>query len=977
MNKATVVLVLLSTWLNAQQASSYFRNYSTIDGLPSPEVHCIYQDLEGFMWFGTDNGVARFDGYNFVLYDATNGLVNNMIIGIREDENGKLWFTALDGSTYLYDGKTIVPSKYNQVLDHYRTSYVDAFFVGSDDQGNRYFNLVGFGVLKISSDGISTIHHGSRRNAIAIYQDENFATATFHNWSHERRIASDEEIVLELYKGIDSLVVTIPLEERVTTGYKIFQVAENEFILSLKGFLYLIADNSIRWKSHIGSQINAVLPDLDGGYWLGLSHNNGLRYYKGLKSIVDEEYNVFLANQTITAIYADLSGGIWVSSHDAGVFYCTNPSMQTYNFEEDGSNHIVTSLSIKSESEIYIGCADGSVALFQVNQDYSQYIPHTWAEGTSRIFDLFYDRERGILWSDNEFYQGNQIVTTLRSDNRIISIAAKKYHYDINDHDLWLIKGWGFYKIDLDDPSIIINSSDYIAPTRIYSIYADVDGRIWTGSNSGLSEWVDNRLQSVEVDHMAFHSRIEDIDAFDRKHLILGTKGYGVVIWYPDTILTLNTTSGLASNMIEDVHVDENNIAWIATLNGLSKITLDSNHTPKVRTFTIDNGLPSNEIYQIKSYMGQPWLCTGGGLVKWTDPPFDSTSYTPRIQKIWVNGEESSGNAHLFKHEQNNLTFDFLTVDYQQFGNINYRYRLASGDEWINTKNHAINFARLAPGSYQFEVQSQNKDGMWSQSTCYGFVVDKPWYGRWWFFATSLFVGILLIYFLLTWWIKRKEEKISVKREMDELKKSALQAQMNPHFIFNCLNSIQGYVNAGKREEANSYLLNFSHLIRGCLNASIDREISLAQDIAFIENYLNLEKMRFSPEFDYEIKVTPGVDPERIYIEPMLVLPFVENAVIHGLSRSDRQGRIYLKYEMVDEIMQVTIEDNGPGLGKSNYQASSHKSVGITITRKRLQLINRESNSSLKMNEILENGEIQGTRVILMIDIYRHKYLDL
>ncbi|MCB0686148.1 MAG: histidine kinase [Saprospiraceae bacterium] len=968
------ILIFSCNYLLAQHSAIYFKNYSTEQGLPSPEVHCIHQDRDGYLWFGTDNGVARFDGYEFQSFTIKNGLGYNVIVNILEDETGRLWFSAMNGEVYIFMNNQIIPYKFNSVLTEYRGDFIDAQLCRVEEDLTLTFLLKRCGILAVDSTGNSELISCSEPYSFLLYKDKTFtAIAKCDCLNFEAYSGDQDSTIVEILNSDNQskTIFTVEEKSRRTSQVYAFRIDSSNSVFGYLGKMHFIRDCQPTFVREEPLQLYALALDHKKGIWVGMSNSRGLRYYASHSDFENNTYEQFLLGKTVTSIKFDLDGGLWIGTLESGVFYSANQQLKV--FEKLGFNEdAVSAVAFKSDLEIIVGSKDGRVTLLSLPSNNVEDLPFTDVGVSSLIHDIFYDPVSSQIWTDEERLLQGKINRWIYDRHGHRRFYGKKYYYDMQTQLLWVIKGQGFCSLRPSDAFIYPEARNFTLKDRFFAIYVDANGRIWTGGNNGLAEWVDPVLIPVKNEHPAFSHRIEDIDAFEGEDLIFGTKGYGVIIWKDQKVFEVNSSNGLASDMIEDVHVDENNIAWIATLNGLSKITMNSDDMPRVRTFSIDNGLPSNEIYQIKSFRGQPWLCTGGGLVKWIDTPFDSTSNSPSIQKLWINGEESFGNVDQFDHQHNNLTFDFLTIDYQQFGNINYRYRLSGEEDWTNTKNHSINFARLAPGSYQFEVQSQNKDGVWSQSTCYGFVVNKPWYGRWWFFVTSLLVGILLIYFLLTWWIKRKEEKISLKREMDELKKSALQAQMNPHFIFNCLNSIQGYVNAGKREEANSYLLNFSHLIRGCLNASIDRKITLAQDISFIENYLNLEKMRFSPEFDYEIKVTSGIDPERIYIEPMLVLPFVENAVIHGLSRSDRQGRIYLKYEMVNEIMQVTIEDNGPGLGKSNYQASSHKSVGITITRKRLQLINHELDNALRIEEIMQGEAIVGTRVILKVGLLHH-----
>jgi ligand-binding sensor domain-containing protein len=962
----------------AQVPAPTFVNYRTNHGLTSSEVHCVYQDRQGYLWFGTDNGVSRFDGYRFITYGHNAGISYNVITNILEDQLGRIWFSALNGQVYIKEDDSILPYRYNDVLQQYHSRYVDGEVIGIDSNETVYFDLVGSGLLIIDCLGQSRLLHGSSPNSIAIFRMGDIMTATNSYWSEGwgNTRPDDKEMFLEYFMNSPQVSCTIPLHIRDVTAHRAFKIDEDQILFCSRKGIYCLNKDSLAWEVPIGYMVHDLFPS-SGGIWMGLSHNQGLRYYQSLADLQKGSYFSFLKDETITDIFQDRDGGLWIATHDSGVFYSANLSVNNFSTLLGLESDLVRSIAFKSGNEMFLGFNDGGTILVDLKDFTTSQLNLSKAEGYSVVYDLFYDNQRDVLWVDNEYIDHGKVFTMLRNRDRWIRFGAKKYFYDQKDDLLWLIKGWGFNKIDLRNNKLLIETSDYIPPTRFFSIYTDINGTVWTGSNDGLAEWRDTILIPVEVDHPAFKQRIEDIDAFNRTHLIFGTKGRGVIIWKEGKIIEVNTSHGLASDMIEDVHVDENNIAWIATFNGLSKITLDAHDQPTVRTFTIGNGLPSNEIYQIKSFEGQPWLCTGGGLVRWQDPPFEFHSYKPEIRQVWVNGESSSFRAD-FSHWENNLTIDFLTIDYQQFGQINYRYRLSASEPWSHSKNPSVSFARLNPGSYHFEIQSQNKDEVWSESTIYPFMIRRPWYATGWFVTLSA-LGLLAIgYFVLNWWNRRKREEERFKSEMDNLKKSALQAQMNPHFIFNCLNSIQSYINQGKKEDANTYLLNFANLIRGCLNASLEKEISLEQDIDFIRNYLDLESMRFSPDFQYEFDIDPVIQPDRILLEPMLILPFVENAVIHGLSRSDRKGQIKISYRLNEDCLHVSIKDNGEGLNRANDRTSKdhrkHKSVGITITRKRLELLDQNRNDWIRFHDISNGSAVKGTRVDLKIRI---KTLDI
>ncbi len=922
------------------------------------------------MWFGTDNGASRFDGYEFKTFDARSGLAYNVVLNIMQDNKGRVHFGTLNCQAFFVEGDSVRPYQYNHLIDKYRDQFIDGSLLYIDASNKAYFKLTGCGILSITQEGEEEFIQAGSNNHSLIYQTEQFAVATSSSCLGK---AISPKSVFEIRHGNKSNPFQFRSGSEQTSYLIAHSLGPEQILFGSEGYLHYSDSGHIKWSRPFPRTIHSLLNAKDKGIWIGLSHTDGLRYYTSVDSIGTSSFQQFIDRETITAIYQDKDGGIWAAGHDSGIFYCANKSLQIYGENIGLPSNTISAVSLSDKDLIHIGLPSGELVAMQPTKNRIEFIPTSNINASKYIYDLVFDKQRETLWSCNEFFRQDQIFKTLKIDAKRTKFSSKRYHLDRNGKYLYLVSGRHFTRIQLSvDPNA--NEGKYFKTgDRILSVYSDAIERLWIASNSGLNKLQDDQIIHSNIPHPAFQNRIEDIDAFDGYHLIFGTKGRGVVIWKnQEEIIEITTEQGLASNMIEDVHVDENGIAWIATFNGLSKIEWASDwDQPLVRSFGMDNGLPSNEIYQIKSYQGQPWLCTAGGLVRWEDPTFDSTSYTPTIRTVLVNGEKWDQLTKL-KASDNNISFDYLTINFQQFGKIPYRYRLHTSHPWTETMSRQINYAKLSPGEYQFEVQSQNEDGVWSLSARQAFEIIPPWFATSSFYLTCLLITGLLGYLAHRHRLKRQEEKFKTNREIEHLKKQAMQAQMNPHFVFNCLNSIQSLINNQQEEEANRYLVHFSKLMRGSLNASLQKEIPLTEDIEFIRHYLELEQMRFFPKFEYTVDIDPSLNTDQILIDPMLVLPFAENAVVHGISQLDRMGQIKISYNNDDDWLVVHVMDNGTGLHHStdSGQSNGHRSVGISLTRKRLELNNASNQDWVNMRNITdEQGQIVGTDVVIRIKI--------
>jgi len=359
------------------------------------------------------------------------------------------------------------------------------------------------------------------------------------------------------------------------------------------------------------------------------------------------------------------------------------------------------------------------------------------------------------------------------------------------------------------------------------------------------------------------------------------------------------------------------------------------------------------------------YVATEKGIIQFKDFPINQNSPRPLINHV-----STENNSFIFNEEitlpfrLNDFQIKFTTINHKMNGDINYRYKFNKNETWKKTKERNLNLVDVGSGIYIFEVQSQNEDNIWSESTYIQFEIKPPWWGsRWLQMGLCLLIGItLFLYYKLR--INRIKTNYKLKEELRKLEKSALQAQMNPHFIFNCLNSIQAFIMDNEKEQAMEYLGSFAQLIRSNLNASIESQISLSEEVRILENYLKLEQLRLEHRFEYSINIESAIDREALQLPPMLIQPFVENAVIHGMKNIISHGIIGLTFTLKNDQLHVTVKDNGGKLHKP--KSNEHKSVGIDITKKRLAHINQTSRSQVNV-DIQHTNE--GTTVNLSISL--------
>jgi anti-sigma regulatory factor (Ser/Thr protein kinase) len=314
------------------------------------------------------------------------------------------------------------------------------------------------------------------------------------------------------------------------------------------------------------------------------------------------------------------------------------------------------------------------------------------------------------------------------------------------------------------------------------------------------------------------------------------------------------------------------------------------------------------------------------------------------------------------RHDQNHVQFSFLSYNFRMGSHSLYRYRLLGlHDDWIETANTSAEYWALRPHEYIFEVQSINEDGVWSDSQMVVMNVRPHFSQTWWFRLLIVVVLVCCITLSIRWWHRSKQNALLQRAKVAELKQQALNANMNPHFIFNALNSIQHLVLKNQTLEANEFLTDFSKLIRMNLEANSEQLIVLEEELERLELYLKLEQLRFGEQLTYHIQNHSNLYLGALEIPPMFLQPFVENAILHGILPSGRAGHIEVEITDAGESYCIEIRDNGIGLRAAALnQRPGHRSLATRINAERLEILQNISGlpCSLLIEEQLDKEQI-------------------
>ena len=334
-------------------------------------------------------------------------------------------------------------------------------------------------------------------------------------------------------------------------------------------------------------------------------------------------------------------------------------------------------------------------------------------------------------------------------------------------------------------------------------------------------------------------------------------------------------------------------------------------------------------------------------------------------------------------HTENFFSLEFSALNPFAGDKTKFLYKLEGFDEdWRSTSNHRqAEYTNVPGGNYTFLLKAGNNEGIWNPKPYQLQInISIPWWESSWFYGSLILSGILVLYAFYRYRLNQLKSKQQVQFEFNQkiakVEMSALRAQMNPHFIFNCLNSIDYFIIQNDAEKASDYLNRFSRLIRLILQNSRSTKISLQDDLEALKLYIEMESLRFDDQFKYAVKVANDIDLQQIKVPPMLLQPYVENAIWHGLSNKYGKGKLDLKIDRKTNYLYCSIQDNGIGREAASKLRSKsttrHKSFGMQIAKERLNLINQleDEKGLVKIIDLIgKNGQANGTKVVLKIPI--------
>ncbi len=986
--RALLIFIFISSHVVLLSQQSAYIQYDTKDGLAQSQVRAIEQDSHGYLWFGTVGGLSSFDGYDFHTFSTDDGLPANQINCLFES-NGNLWI----GSTGSLCRRNALGFTSFPMPDAYANSKI--FDLAEDKEGNIWLALAGEGLLKYDGDKFLPF---KVKDGLPNEYLRSIAVAP----NGDLWVGSREGIALIKDGAIRK--PPFPELEKVSIADILFTLSGKTIVCTFGDGVFIIEDNEIHQFTVSdglpSNMIRCVIELPNGELWFGAK--------EGLTKLENGKFSVFRESQglpysNVKSLGKDREGNLWIGTDGKGVLMQAGRSFTSYSTKDGLHSDLAMDICKTDTGSLVFGSYDSGLAVYN-GTEFIEYAYNDKLPG-STVWVLESD-EQGNLWagtSQGLYHEKRGETYVLTHQNGLPGIRVTALLKD--ESAIWAGAENGFAKVDKNGMVVEVHSdSTGFKGKRIRSL-EKLNGDLWIGAEGSVYKYSKEQFTEIEIDSTG-EKPVYCIKQDSYNKLWVGTSN-GLYNLDPENnrLSRVEFNSGFASRNINFLTNLADSTLLIGTNNGLYRLELASfykNGEIKSKHYTNYEGLISGETNQNAVYYDGEvvWFGTTSGAVKFNPyrdsykielpPALNLTQVQLFLQSTdWLEMSDTISTQTglpvdpVLKYDNNYLTFYYAGANFTNPDKVRYRYRLAGADEkWLGpTESRSVTYAYLPHGDYSFLLESYSIDEPDLVSSLnFDFIITPPFYLRPWFFVLVGILVIALFYAIVLSRVKKEQQKratlqLQFQSRLMALESQTLNSSMNRHFIFNALNSIQYYINMQDRKSANRYLTSFAKLIRKNLDSSQQNETSLADELERIELYLSLEQMRFQDRFDYAVHIDSEINTETVEIPAMILQPFLENSIWHGILPTEAHGKINLNITNHQTEVVIEIRDNGIGVETSmrnkNGSEETHISKGMEITHNRIQLYRKMTG----LNYLLEGptelvnaeGVVEGTTVLIRL----------
>lgn len=944
------VLLLGSTKLASAQQPAYF--ILGEDQFRGVQIYDVIQDLEMNYWIATDEGLYVYDYQNFKKIECKESK-SNAVFGFEMNKEGTIYCHNLNNQIFQIKDKVF--SLLHEISSEESSSDM-SLCIAKDEN----ILVVTNRIIVLNKEG-KVVQRSQRSSG---YLGRPFTTQ--YNQIFYPMLGRDSILVYSnqtISKQKLKTTESHPLESMI-----FFRLANQDYAIDLTSGKIYILDT----KNFSVIPTGKIVPDVSKSIRL---YNTGneiwlARQLPGADLLQASEGKInirnFYKDYYISNVYKDVEGNFLLSTFDKGIIVIRD--LKVHEVVRSFSEDPITSLYIDKDLGLLMGSSRGKVLNYQ---SFDKGIIYN--EGKRSIEKIY-----GSDSSDFIIFDEGKIKAFNKKTRHIINFfeRALKDVAFVSATEFYLGTNIGILKCSLQNNQVFSYKPIPNINSRIYSLaYNVAEKRLYAATSSGLFSIAEHGEAPQVIEYnkegifptSRLHYKDGTVYAAERKNGVLWIRQNKVVkVISPE----VNGEKELITKMIV-----KDNYIYAKTSSGFYQFDMNGKMTKSIQQIF---GFANKRVIDFVFQKDILWVSHSGGLQQIDFKYYHANLFSPiiKIHKLNVNDTPKLLTEYVrLTSKERKISFELSSPTLRNRETIRYHYRLLGyDDKWqINSyTDNTVTYNALPYGSYTFQVKAENQ-GKFSSLLTYSFSIAQPYYTKWWFWAIVMLLFVLFVILIYRWQIKMQRKKNEQINELNTSKLTAIKSQMNPHFIFNSLNSIQDLILKGDVENSYSYITKFSNLVRNTLNHSELEFIDFEQELKLLELYLSLEKLRFKKNLNYTIECK---NVEDIMLPPLIIQPFIENALVHGLLHKEGAKELKITFDAQEKLTCI-IEDNGIGREKAKTikkrQRSDHESFSGKAIRKRFEILSEifAGDFGFEYEDLFENGEICGTKVILTMPIKR------
>lgn len=963
----TSLLCICSSVAFAQQFEPAYLNVGR-DELAGIDVYGITQGHDNKIWMSTNNGIYSYDGRQFTAH-SVEASSSSSFFDIRVGDNGTIQFYNMRGEMFEKTTEGQFELTYRiprQLIENYSAIISTKNYKVFMSKG---MYLEKDGKLSLLDSAKKNISIGYLNNGKVCVSKSNgeFIIVNDDGITELAGFRVSEQTVQGFYLSSVNIGTTDVLAQRPTNVTNKWVVKANfesgtytycQFDTSyadvlLKQF-YMLNDSVMWWTSETGGIYEFVLEDTE----------QPLKHRRLLYSDV-----------RISTCTKDSEGNVWLGTLGEGLLKI--PSMHVeYISPEKTKNQLITELNNAPNHSVFLGGNKGTV--FEVSEKNLKEL----GEVRDRLINVVSLSSSKVLanatiipdgvevaglgsvkdavkWGTG-FLTASNIGISFLSDRSVnqnqTDTLSKVFQFSVEDqHGIWRIAEDRIYSIDYDKKNDII----------------------WAASINGLM-----RIDKSGIEYLKWKGH--QINAIGLQHInglcYVATSNSGIIA-FDSNGKGQSILSEVEQFKTEGISKFESNSSRLLISSGSHIYVYNSLSKNYMR---LPNSLFYNSGKMIDFCIEKDKLWVsyidGVRIFDLSNIGINETASPLNVEYVLINGKKKGiGHLKQLAYDQNNIELAFSAITFTHQEAVKYRYRLLGLDNvWreLNYSNSKIVLPDLSPGSFKIEVQSINADGVYSKSMIIPVSIDAPYWQKAWFYGVLVLGGVVLVAIIALLRLRYVRRKLELDKRLKSSEVTAIKAQMNPHFMFNALNSVQDLIHLDDKRNSSIYLSKVATLMRKTLDNSSKDNVSLAEEMDVLSLYLDLEKLRFGSELTVSlINDISEQKLEEIQVPPMIIQPYIENAFKHGLLHKSGDKHIAVSFVLDPSFLVVTVEDNGIGIEKSRAinqrRSKDHKSFGTSATQKRIDLINSMLSDKIQVSisALSNDNDYPGTKVELKFPV--------